>query len=176
MAHLISRYETVQFSDLCYFVRFWHETMRHADLRTMLLVANRLVSHPSEFRGFPRKFTPAIIRKYFPVTCHSCPLCERKLKKIMKDANHEITSRHPTMEGALLGNELIPFEMIPELTNPENFVEKTIISSMISLRVKEEAERANYHNKSTHFGMVSYKSRRLHPLTSGRLQSQTLER
>ena len=67
--------------------------------------------------------------------------CERELKKIMKDANHEITSRHPTMEGALLGSELAPFEVIPDLVNPENFVEKTKISSMITLRVKEESER-----------------------------------
>ena len=74
MAQLISRYETVQFSDLYHFVRFWHEAMGHADIKIMLLVANRIVSHPSEFRGFPREFTPAIIRKYFPVTCHSCPL------------------------------------------------------------------------------------------------------
>ena len=73
-AHLISRYETVQFSDLYHFVRFWHKAMDHADIKTMLLVANRIVSHPSEFRGFPREFTPAIIRKHFPVTCHSCPL------------------------------------------------------------------------------------------------------
>jgi hypothetical protein len=68
--------------------------------------------------------------------------CEKDLKKIMKDANHEITSRHPTMEGALLGNKLIPFEEIPVLIDPENFVEKTMISSKISLRVKEEMERA----------------------------------
>jgi hypothetical protein len=74
MAKLISRYETVQFSDLYHFVRFWHEAMGHADIKTMLLVATRIISHPSEFRGFPREFTPAIIRKYFPVTCHSCPL------------------------------------------------------------------------------------------------------
>jgi hypothetical protein len=67
--------------------------------------------------------------------------CERELKKIMKDANHVITSSHPTMEGALLGSELIPFEAIPDLINPENFVEKTKISSMITLRVKEEFER-----------------------------------
>ena len=58
--------------------------------------------------------------------------CEKDLKKIMKDANHEITSRHPTMEGALLGNKLIPFEEIPVLIDPENFVEKTMISSKIS--------------------------------------------
>ena len=74
MAKLISRYETVQFSDLYHFVRFWHEAMGHANIQTMLLVANRIISHPSEFSGFPREFTPAIIRKYFPVTCHSCPL------------------------------------------------------------------------------------------------------
>ena len=74
MAKLISRYETVQFSDLPHFVRFWHEAMGHADLRTMLLVANRIISHPSEFNGFPREFTPSIIRKHFPVTCNSCPL------------------------------------------------------------------------------------------------------
>ncbi len=74
MAKLISRYETVQFSDLYHFVRFWHEAMGHADLRTMLLIANRIVSHPSEFNGFPREFTPRIIRKHFPVTCNSCPL------------------------------------------------------------------------------------------------------
>ena len=74
MAKLISRYETVQFSDLNHFVRFWHEAMGHADLRTMLLIANRIISHPSEFNGFPREFTPSIIRKHFPVTCNSCPL------------------------------------------------------------------------------------------------------
>ena len=74
MAHLISRYETVQFSDLYHFVRFCHDAVGHADIKTMLLIANRIVSHTSEFRGFPREFTPAIIRKYFPVTCHSCPL------------------------------------------------------------------------------------------------------
>ena len=74
MANLISRYKTVQFSDLYHFVRFWHEAMSHADLRTMLLIANRIVSHPSEFNGFPREFTPRIIRKHFPVTCNSCPL------------------------------------------------------------------------------------------------------
>jgi hypothetical protein len=50
--------------------------------------------------------------------------CERELKKIMKDANHAITSSHPTMEGALLGSDLIPFEVIPELVNPGDFVEK----------------------------------------------------
>jgi len=50
--------------------------------------------------------------------------CERDFKKIMKDVNHEVTSRHPTMEGALLGRELIQLEAIPELTDPENFVEK----------------------------------------------------
>ena len=63
-------------------------------------------------------------------------------EKIMKDVNHEITSRHPTMEGALLGRELIQLEEIPELIDPENFVEKTKFNSRISLRVKEEAERA----------------------------------
>ena len=68
--------------------------------------------------------------------------CEKDLKKIMKDANHEITSRHPTMEGALLGNQLVPFEVIPALVDPDNFIEKTMISSKISLRVKEELERA----------------------------------
>ena len=67
MANLISRYETVQFSDLNHFVRFWHEAMGHADLRTMLLIANRIISHPSEFNGFPREFTPSIIRKHFSV-------------------------------------------------------------------------------------------------------------
>ena len=67
--------------------------------------------------------------------------CERELKKIMKDANHAITSSHPTMEGALLGSDLIPFEVIPELVNPGDFVEKTKISSMITLRVKKEYER-----------------------------------
>ena len=50
--------------------------------------------------------------------------CEKDLKKIMKDANHEITSRHPTMEGALLGNQLVPFEFIPVLTDPDNFVDR----------------------------------------------------
>jgi hypothetical protein len=45
------------------------------------------------------------------------------------------------MEGALLGSDLIPFEVIPELVNPGDFVEKTKISSMITLRVKEEYER-----------------------------------
>ena len=74
MAHLISRYETVQFTGLYHFVRFWQEAMGHADIKTMLLTATRIVRHPSEFRGFPREFTQAIIRKYFPVTCHSCPL------------------------------------------------------------------------------------------------------
>ena len=42
MAKLISRYETVQFSDdLYHFVRFWHhhEAMGHADLRTTMLLA-----------------------------------------------------------------------------------------------------------------------------------------
>ena len=68
--------------------------------------------------------------------------CERDFKKIMKDVNHEITSRHPTMEGDLLGRELIQLEAIPELIDPENFVEKTKLSSRIALRVKEEAERA----------------------------------
>ena len=65
MAKLISRYETVQLSDLNHFVRFWHEAMGHSDLRTMLLTANRILSHPSEFHGFPREFTPTSIRKYF---------------------------------------------------------------------------------------------------------------
>ena len=74
MAKLISRYETVQFSDLYHFVRFWHEAMGHADIKTMLLIATRIASHPSEFHGFHREFTPAIIRKYFPVTCNACPL------------------------------------------------------------------------------------------------------
>ena len=74
IAKLISRYETVQFTDLYHFVRFWHEAMGHADIKTMLLIATRIVSHPSEFRGFPWEFTPTIIRKYFPVTCHACPL------------------------------------------------------------------------------------------------------
>ena len=54
----------------------------------------------------------------------------------MKHANHEITSRHPTMEGALLGRELIPLDAIPELIDPENFLEKTKLSSLIALRVK----------------------------------------
>ena len=44
MAHIISRYETVQFS-LYHFVRFWHEAMGHADIKIMLLIANRIVSH-----------------------------------------------------------------------------------------------------------------------------------
>ena len=74
MAKLISRYETVQFSDHYHFVRFWHEAMGHADIKTMLLLAIRIASHPSEFHDFPREFTPAIIRKYFPVTCNACPL------------------------------------------------------------------------------------------------------
>ena len=39
--------------------------------------------------------------------------CEREFKKIMKDANHEITSRHPTMEGVLLGRNTVPLEEIP---------------------------------------------------------------
>ena len=68
--------------------------------------------------------------------------CERDFKKIMKDVNHEVTSRHPTMEGALLGRELIQLDTIPELTDPENIVEKTKLISRIALRVKEEAERA----------------------------------
>ena len=72
MAKLLSRYETVQFSDLHHFVRFLHEAMGQADLRSMLLIATRIVTHPSEFHGFPREFTPAIIRKYFPVTCNAC--------------------------------------------------------------------------------------------------------
>ena len=61
LAKLISPYETVQFSDLNHFFRFWHEAMGHADLRTMLLIAIRIISHPSEFNGFPREFTPSII-------------------------------------------------------------------------------------------------------------------
>ena len=48
--------------------------MGHADLRSMLLIANRIISHPSEFNGFPREFTPSIIRKHFLVTCNACPL------------------------------------------------------------------------------------------------------
>ena len=43
--------------------------MGHADIKTMLLV-----SHPSEFHGFPRGYILAIICKYFPVTCNACPL------------------------------------------------------------------------------------------------------
>ena len=43
MANLISRYETVQFSDLYHFVRFWHEAMGHADIKTMLLIATRII-------------------------------------------------------------------------------------------------------------------------------------
>ena len=74
MAKLLSRYETVQFTDLHHFVRFWHESMGHAVLRTMLLIATRIVTHPSEFHGFPPEFTPAIIRKYYPVTCNACPM------------------------------------------------------------------------------------------------------
>ena len=58
--------------------------------------------------------------------------CEREFKKIMKDANHEITSRHPTMEGVLLGRNTIPLEAIPNLADPDDFVEKTRISSLIT--------------------------------------------
>ena len=53
-AKLLSRYETVQFTDLHHFIRFWHhfirfwhEAMGHADLRTMLLIATRIVTHSS---------------------------------------------------------------------------------------------------------------------------------
>ena len=74
MAKLISRYETVQFSDLHHLIRLWYEAMGHADLRKMLLIANRMISHPFEFNGFSREFTADIIRKYFPVTCNSYPL------------------------------------------------------------------------------------------------------
>ena len=55
--------------------------------------------------------------------------CEREFKRIMKDANHEITSRHPTMEGVLLGRNTVPLEAIPNLADPDDFVEKTRISS-----------------------------------------------
>ena len=69
MAHLISRYETVQFSDLYHFVRFWHEAMDHADIKTMLLIANRIVSHP--FRGFPREFTPSFENIFQSLAIHA---------------------------------------------------------------------------------------------------------
>ena len=45
------------------------------------------------------------------------------------------------MEGVLLGRDTIPLEAIPMLANPDDFVEKTRISSLITFRVKEEAER-----------------------------------
>jgi len=54
IAKLISRYETVQFTDLYHFVRFWHEAMGHADIKNMLLIATRIVSHLSKFHGYPR--------------------------------------------------------------------------------------------------------------------------
>ena len=40
MARLISRYETVQFSNLNHFFRFWHEAMGNEHLRTMLLIGS----------------------------------------------------------------------------------------------------------------------------------------
>ena len=59
MAKLISRYETVQFSGHYHFVRFWHEAMGHADIKTMLLIATRIANHPSEF------IPPGIYSSYY---------------------------------------------------------------------------------------------------------------
>ena len=60
-----------------------------------------------------------------------------RLQKGIKDANHEITSRYPTMEGASLGRELNYLE------DPENFVEKTKLKR--KLKVKSNNQQPRKH-------------------------------
>ena len=59
-------------------------------------------------------------------------------KLIIKAKNNEITVKHPTLEGVLLGRDPIPFEPISNFVNDEDVVERT---GLIVQRVKEKAER-----------------------------------
>ena len=67
--------------------------------------------------------------------------CEMQYKLIIKAKNNEITAKHPTLEGVLLGRDPIPFDPIPNIINNEDVTERTEISGRIMHRVKEKAER-----------------------------------
>jgi hypothetical protein len=67
--------------------------------------------------------------------------CEIQYKLIIKAKNNEITAKHPTLEGVLLGRDPIPFDPIPNIINNEDVIERTEVSGRIMHRVKEKAER-----------------------------------
>ncbi len=67
--------------------------------------------------------------------------CEIQFKLLIKAKNNEITAKHPTLEGVLLGRNPIPFEPIPNIVNNDDVTERTEVSGLIMHRVKEKAER-----------------------------------
>ena len=66
---------------------------------------------------------------------------EIQFKLLIKVKNNEITAKHPTLEGVLLGRNPIPFEPIPNIVNNDDVTERTELSGLIMHRFKEKAER-----------------------------------
>ena len=94
MAKLISRYETVQFSDFYHFVRFWHRAMGHADIKTMLLIAS--YSHRQQPLRIPR-FSPGVHSTYYSQILSSRLQCmstrQSQSTSFQRCSGHIFTSR-----------------------------------------------------------------------------------
>ena len=61
--------------------------------------------------------------------------CEIQFKLLIKAKNDEITAKHPTLEGVLLGRNPIPFEPIPNIVNNDDITERTEVSGLIMHRI-----------------------------------------
>ena len=64
----ITRYFTVASSNLREAVLFWHEATGRPSVDVMV----QLAQHPPV--GWLQELTPAVVRKYYPQNCISCPL------------------------------------------------------------------------------------------------------
>ena len=52
-----------------------------------------------------------------------------------KRVDCEITAKHPTLEGVVLGRNPIPFEPIPNIVNNDDVTERTEVSGLIMHRI-----------------------------------------
>ena len=71
--------------------------------------------------------------------------CEIKFKNILRRVNNEVTAAFPILDRVMLGNDPIDFELIPDPILNATSIEDTIlnnkVASMITQRVKDDAER-----------------------------------
>ena len=86
----ITRYFTVASSNLRVAVLFWHKATGQPSVDVMV----QLAKLPPI--GWPQELTPTVVRKYFPLTCASCPLGN----------NLQDTDRYDNFEPTVIGQEV----------------------------------------------------------------------